>query len=108
MVTAAVVLSSETIELPAENDESSDTPEVPVCDPVAGTGTSTPAAAAGPYDTSRSVTDTVPNPAVAGADHALLAAALAVKAFAASLYRLRIYRSEGALRRLLWRLQKKV
>ena len=77
--------SSETTDVPAADEDSSDTPEVPACEPVDGTGTTTPPAADGTGDTTGTVTDTVADPAVPSADDALLAAARAVKAFAASL-----------------------
>ena len=84
-VTAADEDSSETTEMPAADEASSDTPEVPACEPVDGTGTTTPPAVDGTGDTTGTVTDTVTDPAVPSADDALLAAARAVKAFAASL-----------------------
>jgi hypothetical protein len=84
-VTAEDEVSSDTTEVPAVDEDSSDTTEVPACEPVDGTGTTTPPAADGTGDTTGTVTETVSDPAVASADDALLAAARAVKAFAASL-----------------------
>ena len=82
-VTVAEDDSSDTTEVPAE-DEDSDTSEVPACEPLDGTGTTTPPVADGTGDTG-TVTETGSDPAVPSADDALLAAARAVKAFAASL-----------------------
>jgi hypothetical protein len=73
----------ETTAVKAADEDSSDTADVPACEPVDGTGTTVPPAA--DADTTGTVTDTVTNPAVPSADDALLAAARAVKAFAASL-----------------------
>jgi hypothetical protein len=75
----------ETTEVPAADEESSDTTEVPACEPADGSGTITSPAGDGAGDTTGTVTDTVVDPAVPSADDALLAAARAVKAFAASL-----------------------
>jgi hypothetical protein len=86
--TTEVTAAEETLEateVPAADEGSSDTPEVPACEPVDGTSTTTPPAADGTGDTTGTVTDTVADPAVPSADDALLAAARAVKAFAASL-----------------------
>ena len=84
-VTAVDEDSSDTTEVPAADEVSSDTPTVPACEPVDGTGTTTPPAVDGAGDTTGTATDTVADPAVPSADDALLAAARAVKAFAASL-----------------------
>jgi hypothetical protein len=85
-VPAADEDSSDTTEVPAADEDSSDTTEVPACEPVVdGNDTTTPSAADGTGDTTGTVTETVSDPAVPSADDALLAAARAVKAFAASL-----------------------
>jgi hypothetical protein len=69
------------------DEESSDVPEVPVCEAADGTETIAPPAVDGTPtgDTTGAVNGTVADPTVPSADEALLAAALAVKAFAATL-----------------------
>lgn len=78
----------ESTEVKAEDEEGSDTPEVPACQAADGTETTAPPAAdatTSTGDTTGTVTETVADTAVPSADDALLAAARAVKAFAASL-----------------------
>ena len=78
---------AETTEVPAADEDSSDTPEVPACEPVDGTehDRSSRRGRISTGDTTGTVTDTVADTAVPSADDALLAAARDVKAFAASL-----------------------
>lgn len=71
-----------------DEDESSDEPEEPACVAAGGTETTAPPAADGASstgDTTGAATGTVSDPAVPSADDVLLAAARAVRAFAASL-----------------------
>ena len=78
----------ESTEVEAADEESSETPEVPACQAADGTETTAPPAADGTSstgDTTGAVNGTVADPTVPSADEALLAAALAVKAFAATL-----------------------
>ena len=69
------------------DEESSEVPEVPVCEAADGTETTAPPAAddTSSGDTTGAVDGTVADPTVPSADDALLAAARDVKAFAASL-----------------------
>jgi hypothetical protein len=93
---AVVPAAVESTEVKAEDEESSDVadeessdvPEVPVCEAADGTETTAPTAAddtSSTGDTTGAVDGTVADPAVPSADDALLAAARAVKAFAATL-----------------------
>ena len=78
----------EPTEVKAADEESSDTPEVPACQAADGTETTAPPAADGTSssgDTTGAVDGTVTDPTLPNADDALLAAARAVKAFAATL-----------------------
>ena len=92
----AVAPAVEPTEVKAEDEESSDVadeassdvPEVPVCAPADGTENTAPPAAdntSSTGDTTGAVDGTVADPTVPSVDDALLAAARAVKAFAASL-----------------------
>ncbi len=69
------------------DEESSDVPEVPACEAADGTETTAPAVddTSSTGDTTGAVDGTVVDPTVPSADDALLAAARAVKAFAATL-----------------------
>jgi len=84
VATAAV----ESTEVKAVDGESSEVPEVSACQVADGAGATAPTAADGASptgDTTGAVTETDTDPAVPSADDALLAAARAVKALAASL-----------------------